>query len=300
MPDSPDALSVVLRAVSFVFLLNAAGIAIFIAVFGRLVTDSLATVSYLGWWLTVGALVFVAGHHALEAARMAGEMSGLMDPAMQSMALRSPAGAAFALRMFGLALVMGGLHRSLRQPGTSHTATLARTPLVVAITGAFLAVGAFTLTGHTSVNPHHLVAAVLLTLHLLVVAFWLGSLWPLYIAATREQRTVVAQLIEAFSRIAGFVVPVIVLAGVGLTALLVPSLSVFRQPYGQLLLAKAGLFAVLMGLAAFNKWIFGPAVGEDDGATRAFRRTIAVEYVLICTVLAVTAAMTTFYSPEAP
>jgi putative copper export protein len=91
-------------------------------------------------------------------------------------------------------------------------------------------------------------------------------------------------------------VPLILLAGIGLTAVLVPSLSTFRQPYGQLLLVKVGLFAVLMAMASLNKWRFGPACAQGD--TAAFKRTVLIEYVLICLVLAVTATMTTFYSPE--
>ena len=278
-------MSVAFRAVSFVLLLNAAGITIFIAVFGYLLPDSVPAIAKLGWRLAIGALACVAGHHALEAARMAGEMSGVVDPAMQTMTLRSSEGAAFALRMVGLALVALGLRRGARS-------------LAVGVTGAVLAVAAFTLTGHTSVTPHRPAAATLLTLHLLVVAFWLGSLWPLYLAAGREPPPVAAHLIDAFSRVAAWVVPVILLAGVGLTVLLVPDWAVFKQPYGQLLLAKVALFAVLMALATLNKWTLGPACAR--GRTRAFKQAVAVEYVLICAVLAITAMMTTFYSPEAP
>jgi copper resistance protein D len=251
--------------------------------FGHLLPDSISTVRKLGWRLAIGALVFVAAHHALEAVRMAGDMSGLLDPAMQAMTLRSSEGAAFALRMVGLALVAVGLRRA---------------GLGISITGAVLAVTAFTLTGHTSVTPYRPAAAALLTLHLLVVAFWLGSLWPLYLAASREPSLMATQLIDAFSRIAAWVVPVILLAGVGLSLLLVPNSEVFKQPYGQLLLAKVGLFAALMALATLNKWTFGPACAK--GRTRAFKQAVAIEYVLICAVLAVTAIMTTFYSPEGP
>jgi copper resistance protein D len=291
MPDGPDALSVAFRAVSFVLLLNAAGMPIFIAVFGHLVPDSLPAITRLGWRLAIGALVFVAGHHALEAARMAGEMSGVVDPDMQAMTLRSSEGAAFALRMVGMALVALGLLRAARSP---H----ARATLAIGITGAVLAVTAFTLTGHTSVTPYRPVAAALLTLHLLVVGFWVGSLWPLYLVAGRESPSVAAHLIDAFSRVAAWVVPIILLAGIGLTVLLVPNWAVFKQPYGQLLLAKVALFAVLMALATLNKWAFGPACAR--GRTRAFKQAVAAEYVLICTVLTITAMMTTFYSPEAP
>jgi putative copper export protein len=281
--DDPDVLSVALRAVSFTLLLNAAGIPIFIAAFGRLMPSAVPAVKQLGWKLAVGALVFVVGHHALEAARMAGEMSGVMDPAMQKMALLSPAGAAFAARVLGLVLVAVGLRRAAPLP-------------VIALVGALISTTAFTLVGHTSVTPHRLAAAALVTLHLLVVAFWLGALWPLYLAAKKEQPAVTARVIDAFSLAAAWVVPLILLAGIGLTALLVPSLAVFRQPYGQLLLAKVSLFALLMAMAALNKWRFGPACAE--GNTAAFERTVVIEYVLIAVVLAVTAVLTTFYSPE--
>src|SRR5512140_3308715 len=108
MPDSPDMGSVVLRAISFVLLLNAAGIGIFVAVFGRLVPFSLPAIYRLGWRLSVAALVFVVGHQLLEASRMAGEMSGVFDPAMQRMALLSPSGAAFAIKIVGLTLIAVG------------------------------------------------------------------------------------------------------------------------------------------------------------------------------------------------
>jgi putative copper export protein len=277
---------------------------------------SVPAVSKLGGKLAAGALVFVAAHHALEAARMAGEMSGVMDPAMQRMALQSPTGAAFAMRMLGLTLVAIGLRSSAQSPqragvslaapatGVSApagasvpaTAPAASGAPRLSLLGSLLSVTAFTLVGHTSITPHRLAAAALVTLHLLVVAFWLGALWPLYLAAAKEQPSVTARVIDAFSVAAAWVVPLILLAGIGLTAVLVPSVSTFKQPYGQLLLVKVGLFAVLMTMASLNKWRFGPACAQGD--TAAFKLTVLIEYVLICLVLAVTATMTTFYSPE--
>lgn len=280
MIDGPDALSAAVRAVSFAFLLNAAGIPIFIAAFGRLVPNSLESITTLGWRLTIAALVFVVAHQLLEGARMTGEMSGVFDPAMQKMALMSPAGAAFAFRVAALLLIAIGLRRSG----------------ALTLLGALLIISSFTLEGHTSTNNHRAAAAALLILHLSVVAFWLGSLWPLYITAAREQPAISARVIDKFSFTAAWIVPMILFAGVGLMALLLPSLATLRQPYGLLLLAKVAGFAVLMALAALNKWRYGPACAEGD--TVAFKRTVIVEYALICAVLAITAAMTMFYSPE--
>ena len=309
IPDSPDALSLAFRAVGFVLLLNAAGIPIFLALFSRgsfgLSLDCAIAITRIGWKLAIAALLFVAGHYVLEAARMAGEMSGMLDPAMQSMALHSSQGAAFIVRIAGLALIAGSLRSvgqaavsDVRAVSASVSAGLGASAARIGLLGSVLATASFTLTGHTSVTPHRPAAAVLLTLHLLVVAFWMGSLWPLYLMASAERHADAARLIEAFSRIAAWLVPIIFVAGLGLTALLVPGLSTFEQPYGQLLLAKVATFAVLMALATLNKWRFGPAC--EAGDTRAFKRTVVFEYVLICLVLAITATMTMFYSPDSP
>jgi putative copper resistance protein D len=275
--EFPDALSLALRAVSFVLLLGAAGTPIFQALFGRLLSDSAAPISRSGWWFAVGALVFVIGHQLLEGARMAGEMGGVAAPEMQLAALRTSAGWAFALQVVGLVLI------AARPAG---------------LTGTALALAAFTLTGHTSTTPNRLAGAALLVLHLLTVAFWLGSLWPLYIAATRETPATAAQLIDAFSRKAVWLVPIILLAGVGLAVLLVPDLATFQRPYGQLLLAKVAGFTILMALAAGNKWRFGPECAQ--GRTARFKRAVVAEYIVICIVLAITATLTMFFSPEAP
>jgi len=66
----PDVLSVVLRALSFLFLLQAAGIALFVAIFGRLLGASRSAVRRLGEVSAILALVFVVGHYALEASRI--------------------------------------------------------------------------------------------------------------------------------------------------------------------------------------------------------------------------------------
>jgi len=298
MMDGPDALSAALRAVSFTLLLNAAGVPIFLAAFGHLMPRSLPDVRKLGWTLAISAMVFVAAHQALEAARMAGEMNGVLDPAMQKMALESRAGAAFAARMVGLALVAIGLRRyaGAGSANAARPANVSRSTMA-ALLGTLLTIISFTLQGHTTTTPHRAAAAALVVLHLLVVAFWLGALWPLYIAAKKEPPAIAARVIDRFSSTATWLVPLILLAGIGLTAILLPGLDTFRQAYGQLLLVKLAGFAVLMAMASLNKWSFGPACAV--GNTAAFERTVIVEFILISVVLTATAIMTMFYSPDA-
>jgi putative copper export protein len=96
-------------------------------------------------------------------------------------------------------------------------------------------------------------------------------------------------------------VPLIFVAGAAIATLLLPDVEALAHPYGELILAKTALFAVLMVLAALNRWRYGPALTSPELlAGRAFRRVIIAEFVIIVAVLSITAVMTTFYSPESP
>ena len=282
----PDILSIVLRSLSFLFLLQAAGIALFVAIFGRHLGTRRA-IGRVGVMSALFAVVATVGHFALEAARMAGEFSGIMDVSLQKVTLSSSAGAAFGLRMLGLVLIGAAVARE------------GEVSAIVGIVGATLAVVAFTLTGHTSVHPDRWILAALLSLHLLIVAFWLGSLPALYLSSLRDTPSEAARILEGFSRVAAWLVPGIFLAGLGMTLLLVPRLSAFRQPYGEILIFKVAAFAALMGLAALNKWRIVPAIVRGErSALLSIRRSIATEYAAIAGVLVATATMTTLFSPE--
>jgi putative copper export protein len=286
--QTPDILSVTVRALSFVLLFQASGVAIFVGIFGRRLTSSLAPIRRLGGVAALAAIVLVVAHHALEAARMAGEMSGMWDPALQGMAWNSPVRAALICRLFGLLLIAVGL----------QGASVRRT--IVAVVGAVLGAGAFTLTGHTSVNVHRGALAVLLVLHLLIVSFWFGALWPLYLATLRETPPRAADLIERFTAVATWLVPALLVAGTAMAVVLLPNVSGLSEPYGELLVAKFVGFALLMGLAAANKWRLGPAlIYRPVQSGRWFRRSVAAEYALIAVVLAISAVMTSFFSPQA-
>ncbi len=164
--------------------------------------------------------------------------------------------------------------------------------------GALVLVAAFTTLGHTVDHPHRLTLAALLAAHLVCVTFWFGALWPLRQAVTLETPATAAAVLEQFSRIALWMVPALLLAGGTLLLLLVPGWSVFAQPYGQLLLAKIVGFCVLLGFAALNKLRLTPALRTNDpSAAPRLRRSLASEYGIVCSVLAITAIMTGLYSP---
>jgi putative copper resistance protein D len=280
---SPDALSVLLRAASFVALLQAAGVSLFAALFSSHLTTAGTEIRRLGVRSAAVALPLLAAQLVLEAARMAGEFDGVLDWSLQRMVLGSAVAAVFGARVLGAILLVGGLS------GRGRPAQ------VTAFGGTLLVAASFALTGHTAVHPSRWLLAPALATHVLIAALWLGALPALYLATLREHTDRAGRLVEAFSRVAVWVVPLLAVAGIVMILVLIPGLAVFAQPYGWLLLVKVAGFAVLMGLASANRWRFGPAVARCE--TRAFKRSLAAEYVLIVGVLAATATMTTLYSP---
>ena len=282
-----DALSVALRALSFVALFQAAGISLFLVLFGPLVVASGCTLRRAATLSALVAMGVLVAEYVLEAARMSGDFSGLMDLTLQSQVMHSSTAAALAGRLLGLVLII----LALRLRGISVV------PLSVA--GILLLTSAFALTGHTATHPERWLLSLVLIAHLLVVMFWFGALVPLHVASSRESAAIAGEVTEAFSVIAIWVVPVLLVSGLMLSVLLVKGFAGLRTTYGHLLLVKLAAFAALMGLGALNKWRLGPAVGRGDPrATAAFRRSLKSEYILIAGVLSVTAILTSFYSPD--
>jgi putative copper resistance protein D len=283
-----DLVSALVRALSFVALFQAAGVVIFFAIFGRDLKEASAPIRRLGQASAVAGIVLVLMHFSLEAARMAGALSGVFDASLQLLVLDSPMSGAAALRVAGLAAILMAL---------AGTGTISRTRMHLGIAGTALVVAGFLLVGHTAVHPDRAWLAVLLSLHLAVVAFWFGALIPLVMVTRQESGATATQIAERFSRIASWWVPGILVAGLLLTLMLVDRWAVFAESYGALLLAKVAGFLLLMVLAALNKWRYVPVLARPSAAL-AFQRTVAAEYVLICLVLTATAIMTTFFSPE--
>ena len=281
----PDTLSVILRSASFIAMFQAAGMVLFITVFGRRLEVSLPLLRRITQLSAIVAAALLVGQYALEAARMADDMSGIVDPSLQMLAMHSASSVVLALRLLGLVVILAAIDQG-------------DLGIPFSVIGATVAIGSFLFTGHTAANPLRWVLASLLIVHLTIVAFWFGALVPLYVASTRERPAIAGEVTNAFSRVAGWIVPGIFLAGFLLVLILVRHLAEFRLAYGISLLGKAAGFGVLMGLAALNKWRLGPAIASGDPTSlRAFRRSLVAEYLLVGAVLTVTAVMTTLFSP---
>ncbi len=101
-----DALSVSLRALSFVALFQAAGISLFLVLFGHLLVASESTLRRVATLSALVAIGVLVAQYVLEAARMSGEFAGVMDLTLQSQVMNSSTAAALAWRLFALVLII--------------------------------------------------------------------------------------------------------------------------------------------------------------------------------------------------
>jgi len=284
---SPDLLSVALRALGFISLFQAGGAAIFLYLFHVRMLRSGPLVRKLGLWSAIIGIALLPAHQQMEAARMAADFSGLFDAHLRSLAWRGNAGLQVLVQVLGLAAIATGLM------GQRPAARM------LALIGTVVIAGAAGLSGHTSVHAQRAVLAPLLGLHVLLGCFWFGALLPLIFCSRRESADDALSILNAFSNVAGPLVPCIGVAGLVMAQTLLGETAQWQTTYAALVLTKIALFVILLGFAAWNRWRALPGMRTADAARASLqlRRSIATEYGLILAVLGVTAVMTTFYSP---
>jgi putative copper resistance protein D len=221
------------------------------------------------------------------AASMSGDASGMLDAGLLALVWHGGEARSALVRAAGLLLAAPVLAAD-RRPG------------VWASAGAAGAATSFAWVGHLHAAGLRW-ATLLLGIHLLAVAFWVGALWPLWLLARGDDAQRVAAPAARFGRAAVGAVSLLLLAGVILLAALLGSASeLWRSDYGRTACVKLALVACLLALAAFNKLRLTPrlTVGER-AAARALRRSIAAELALAGAVFLATAALTTLSGPPA-
>lgn len=279
-----DAVSAVLRGLSFVALFQAVGGALFLVIFDPRLRR--AVIVRLIRWSALAALVLVSVQYLMEGARMSGDYSGMLEAELQRMVAQSSLVPIFVLRVTAVVLLLVGI-------GSSDA--IRRWPIIIAAVEVAIS---FALTGHTTARPYNPGLSLLLIVHVAAVMFWFGSLLPLLAINASADRESAAVIVERFSTLAIRVVPVLFVAGAVLIAALFYTPRNFLEPYGMILLAKLFAFAVLMVLATLNRWRLGPQLGRSTQASQTFSRSVLAEYALIVGVLMATATLTAFFSPS--
>jgi putative copper export protein len=281
-----DAVALALRAAGLAATLQAAGLPLFVALCGRQLRQSPPLLATFGSRITAAGLALALAEQLMGPARLAGSFSGVFDASLQAMLLQSSVGTATLVRVAGLALLLG----RLRVGGRLATA--------LGVVGVAAVVGSFTLMGHTTSHEPRWALATLLAVHLCIIAFWFGAFAPLRIVVATEEPAVASAVVARFSRWAVRLVPVILVAGLLLAALILPGVRSIGTPFGLALAAKLVGFVVLLGLGALNYRRLGPSIATGThAAAAALRRSLAAEWLLVVAVLGVTAVLTGLLSP---
>jgi copper transport protein len=266
--------TIVTRALHILFLFLAAGGLLFAALVGggRSWTPARSGLAALAG---ITALTGVALHGATLTGGLA-----LGDAAFWSIALATPQATSVGATLLGLGLAFVLAPRLAGASGR-----------VAAILGAAVALGAAGVTGHSAAAGWMwwAVAAV----HVLAAGFWIGSLPPLLNALRAASLADAAALVQRFSRVAVPAVMLLALAGGALALQRMHGLEdLLVTDYGGLVLLKIAGAALLIAVAALNKFALTPAVARAaPRAARRLRLAIGAELALMAGVVAVAAAL---------
>ncbi|MBD3662581.1 CopD family protein [Sulfitobacter sp. TSTF-M16] len=281
--DGLVVLAIVAKALGYSAALLAMGGVLFAAVFSQ---RAEASVLRLARQLAVGAalvgLAVLAVRFGIRAARISGMgIEGATDAMMLGFVWESPLGTAAIWRGLGEVAILALL--------------IPRFGQWIAMAGTVAVAISFAQVGHALGEPRAALA-VLLVLHLLAAAFWVGALVPLYKAARDPAG---AELLHHFGNVAAFGVAIVIFAGTSLAWLLSGSVTaLLGTAYGLALLLKVAIVAVLLCFAAFNKMRLVPALRtKKSGAIRALQRSISLEMLAVTVILLATAIITSVTAP---
>ena len=285
--DGATLATVAVKAFAYLASLASAGSALALASLSALDDDTRRMVRRLGLAGAILAGMASAALVPLGAAYLAGgSWAGATDQTLTGMVLEGPAGNSLAVYLAGLAVIAGFF-------------IAAKAPRSVAFAGAAIVCASFAFRGHVLTEPRVLLG-MLVTVHLLGLAFWIGALAPLHRMAGRANPVRAGAAADEFGRRALWVVLALAMAGSVLLVLLTGNpLDALASPYGRLFAVKLALFAALLGLAAVNKLRLVPALlAGDAGAAARLRRSIGLEFAAVLAILITTATLTTIASPD--
>lgn len=281
--DSWAVAAILAKAAGYGAALLAMGGPLFVVVFANASADVRQLARKIAVIAALIGLSVLALRFGIRAARISGMgLPGAFDPLMLGFVWDSPLGTAALWRGAGQLLVAGLIIKGVIGLGAG-------------LIGAVLIAVSYAFVGHSLGDPRGLLAA-LLTLHLLLAAFWIGAFIPLHRAVGQPDG---AALLHRFGHIASVTVALLVAAGLAFAWLMTGSFcALILTAYGWTLLAKLGLVTGLMALAALNKWRFVPALTAGvPSAVHHLRRSIHIELCAVVLILLATATLTSVTTP---
>lgn len=232
------------------------------------------------WLCVAGLLLSTLGMGMLAAAMQGVSLFTLEARSLEELILRSDVGTAWIYRSAALAVALAVALWMTRWPGIAA---------MLLTTAGAVAIATLAWSGHAAATEGdagmlHRVGDIL---HMTAAAVWIGAivaflllLHPRRAGQSSETMAIVTRSLERFSMIGAICVSVI--AGTGLIngQMIIGVENLGRSltaPYGQLLLAKLALFALMLAFAAVNRWRYVPALGAARGRAVASPATAPAE-----------------------
>ena len=137
--------------------------------------------------------------------------------------------------------------------------------------------------------------------HLSAASLWVGGLVSLVVAVWPVAHTLRRDAFVRFSRLAVALVALVLFAGIYLSVVRLPQLSdLWTHEYGQVLLVKILLVALVLAWGAFHHFVVRPALAHaGDGFLRRVGRSVAGEGIVAVVVLLAAAVLVDSKPPPA-
>lgn len=299
----PDILLVGIRFALFADLMLVVGLAAFL-LYALNADERRSPYITAGFWraerslCAIGFAISIAGMAALTA-NMHGVGLFAVDPrTMWELARNTDVGGAWIWRTVALLIALIAAFRTAKRP----TAAAA----MIAAAGA-IALASLLWSGHAGATERMagMIHRVSDALHMIAAAIWLGAITAFLILLGRPgddaqhgRLDLMARSLDQFSLVGTICVLLIAATGLLNSQMIIGAANItasLAAPYGQLLLAKLALFALMLALAGVNRWQLTPALklslaaSDPAQAIGAIRRSLLLEVTAGAAILALVA-----------
>lgn len=219
-------------------------------------------------------------------------LSGMWDSNYINILVNTPTGHVYIIRSISFALLLLFMIVKLSKGAIdiSKTEGAIFTILLIPI------VLSFSQLGHVTNLP--LFAQALLSIHVLVMSLWMGSLYPLWKTSKKINGLPLKERMHLFGQIAAFIVGILIACGLSIALLLFKDFNtLIDTPYGHGFIIKILFVLSILLLAAFNKWYFTPRL-QDPKFAQQLGYAILFEMSLGLSILLATGYITTVVGIE--
>ncbi|WP_151730694.1 copper resistance D family protein [Acinetobacter junii] len=259
---------------------------------GRYVEIKETILKYITLGTALGLISSILGFFLLIGSFANTGLSGMWDSNYINILVNTPTGHVYIIRSISFALLLIFMIVKLSK-GTIDISKTEGAIFTILLTPIVLS---FSQLGHVTNLPFF--AQALLTIHVLVMSLWMGSLYPLWKTSKKINGLPLKERMHLFGQIAAFIVGILIACGLSSALLLFKDFNtLINTPYGHGFIIKILFVLSILLLAAFNKWYFTPRL-QDPKFAKQLGYAILFEMSLGLSILLATGYITTVVGIE--